>query len=77
MHDVEWRFAWKAIDKLGGALGIGQRATWESAAHLHDVCVHTWPIETEAQAMKSSIGIEMSTNEIGMKGNEEDVVEFL
>jgi hypothetical protein len=68
-------FNWRAIDKLRQSLmtWIKKCTAGTSVAYPLDIGVHLRPEITKAQMVEGAIGIEMSTNGVGMKSHEDDI----
>ncbi len=63
----------KTVLMICCALGwIG--AAWTGVAHTLDERVHFSPVVSETQSMEIPVGIQMLSNWIGMKGNEDNIM---
>jgi hypothetical protein len=56
---------------------VGERTARACIAHLLDVRVHFWPEIAKANRMKGAIGIEMSTEWVGMECNKDNIKQCL
>jgi hypothetical protein len=77
-QDKERRFDGKVVHQFKGlALGrVCQGTTMAGIAHAGDIGVHSQPIISEANAVKSAVRVEVAANGVRVKGNEYDVVKF-
>lgn len=78
-ENPKWGVDGEMVHELGGssASRIRQRAARTGTAHSLDEGVHFGPVIAKAQAMESTIGVQVPADWIGVKGNEDDIVQSL
>jgi hypothetical protein len=53
---------------------IGQCTTGTGIAHPFDEGIHLRPMVLKTQAMKGAVGVQVSANGIGMKGDKNNII---